>query len=336
MQPLIFAHRGASHLAPENTLAAFSKAKELGADGVEMDVQTTKDGKLVIHHDYMLDLHTKIQANIYDMVEGDLRQLDVGSWMDAAYSGQHIPTLKEALEATSDFDDVMLEMKSAVRHHPDFVKNVVETIKETGMTDKVILIAFQHSLLSEAKQLLPELRVGTLLYGDLTGFFVPPPTIWKDLGLTNGTDDEPEGEQAELIEKLSGEQAAGLALDMAENPDSYGEENSDLVRWVGHKVTMLRASYPNENFFEIIQHIAAQSDPAAFVKGLDFLPEYVSCNYHTAFVRPHVVDELHAIGTQAAFWTVNTKEATTSLMQQNPDAIVTNRPDRIREWLEEL
>ena len=70
MIPQIIAHRGASYLAPENTLAAFRKAMEIGADGVEMDVQKTLDGGLVIHHDYIIDLHTDISGRIYDMTEG--------------------------------------------------------------------------------------------------------------------------------------------------------------------------------------------------------------------------------------------------------------------------
>ena len=60
----IIAHRGASYLAPENTLVAFRKAMEIGADGVEMDVQKTYDNELVIHHDYMVDMHTDIYGQI--------------------------------------------------------------------------------------------------------------------------------------------------------------------------------------------------------------------------------------------------------------------------------
>ena len=78
MTPQIIAHRGASYLAPENTLTAFKKAMEIGADGVEMDVQQTIDAGLVIHHDYMIDLHTDISGKIYDMTMGDLKTLDFG------------------------------------------------------------------------------------------------------------------------------------------------------------------------------------------------------------------------------------------------------------------
>ena len=98
MTPQIIAHRGASYLAPENTLTAFKKAMELGADGVEMDVQQTIDAGLVIHHDYMIDLHTDISGKIYDMTMGDLKELDFGSWKDAIYQDEKIATLQEAME----------------------------------------------------------------------------------------------------------------------------------------------------------------------------------------------------------------------------------------------
>ena len=91
--PQIIAHRGASYLAPENTLVAFRKAMEIGADGVEMDVQKTYDNELVIHHDYMVDMHTDISGQIYDLTMGELKALDFGSWKDAIYANERIATL---------------------------------------------------------------------------------------------------------------------------------------------------------------------------------------------------------------------------------------------------
>ena len=85
--PQIIAHRGASYLAPENTLVAFRKAMEIGADGVEMDVQKTYDNELVIHHDYMVDMHTDISGQIYDLTMGELKALDFGCWMRSAPPG---------------------------------------------------------------------------------------------------------------------------------------------------------------------------------------------------------------------------------------------------------
>ena len=137
MIPQIIAHRGASYLAPENTLAAFRKAMEIGADGVEMDVQKTLDGGLVIHHDYIIDLHTDISGRIYDMTEGELKDLDFGSWKDVAYKDEKIAPLAEALALCRSMEGcaVQLEMKSTMDNDPDFVPRVLEVLQQTEMVE---------------------------------------------------------------------------------------------------------------------------------------------------------------------------------------------------------
>ena len=154
MIPQIIAHRGASYLAPENTLAAFRKAMEIGADGVEMDVQKTLDGGLVIHHDYIIDLHTDISGRIYDMTEGELKDLDFGSWKDVAYKDEKIATLTEALALCRSMEGctVQLELKSTMDNDPDFVPRVLEVLRQTEMVEQVILVSFNHALLRQAKQ----------------------------------------------------------------------------------------------------------------------------------------------------------------------------------------
>lgn len=183
MTPQIIAHRGASYLAPENTLTAFKKAMEIGADGVEMDVQQTIDAGLVIHHDYMIDLHTDISGKIYDMTMGDLKELDFGSWKGAIFQDEKIATLQEAMELCRQMPGctVHLELKSTMNNDPDFVPRVLEVLQQTEMVEQVILVSFNHALLRQAKQLMPELRVGALVYGELESMLLPPPIIWKDL-----------------------------------------------------------------------------------------------------------------------------------------------------------
>ena len=111
MRPIIIAHRGASNLAPENTLAAFRLAKRLGADGIECDVQLTKDHQLVIAHDYFTDDHTGVKGDIYDMTLAELRQLDFGKWKSPEYEGEKIPTLDEVLEVGRDMKMLHIELK---------------------------------------------------------------------------------------------------------------------------------------------------------------------------------------------------------------------------------
>lgn len=167
MMPEIIAHRGASYLAPENTLTAFRKAMEIGADGVEMDVQQTGDKKLVIHHDFLIDWHTDMRGQIYDMTMEELKALDFGSWKDVSYKDERIATLQEALALCREMDGtvVQLELKATIDNDSDFVPRVIEEIRAADITDRLVVISFNHDLLRQAKQLMPELKVGVLVYG---------------------------------------------------------------------------------------------------------------------------------------------------------------------------
>ena len=105
--------------------------------------------------------------------------------------------------------------------------------------------------------------------------------------------------------------------------------------WVNDKVSMLRANFPGESLQAVAKHLADQHNPVAYVKSLDFAPEYVSCEYHTAYSNPGFIAKLQAMGVKVALWTVDTEDAVRSLLPLGPDCLVTNRPDRVREWVEE-
>ena len=145
MRPLIIAHRGASNLAPENTLASFRLAKELGADGFECDVQLTKDHKLVIAHDFFTDAHTGVKGDIYDMTFDELRQLDFGKWKSPEYEGEKIPTIEEVLDIGKDMKMMHIELKPYLDRDADFPERVIDAVVNAHMEDKVILTSFQYS-----------------------------------------------------------------------------------------------------------------------------------------------------------------------------------------------
>jgi len=290
---------------------------------VEMDVQKTLDGGLVIHHDYIIDLHTDISGRIYDMTEGELKDLDFGSWKDIAYKDEKIATLEEALALCKELDvaRVQLEMKAPLLHSDAFVEQVVEQVRAAGLGEKLVLTSFNHDHLKLAKQQMPELQVGALLFGAVETLALPKGT-WETLGLQNGLDeDEDEDDFPQL------------PVPTVENMD---EENCrELTRWVNDKVSMLRANFPGESLQAVAKHLADQHNPVAYVKSLDFAPEYVSCEYHTAYSNPDFIPKLQAMGIKVALWTVDTEKAVRSLLPLGPDCIVTNRPDRVREWAEE-
>ena len=320
MTPQIIAHRGASYLAPENTLSAFRKAMEVGADGVEMDVQQTKDGSLVIHHDFIIDMHTDISGRIYDMTEGELKELDFGRWKDVDFQDERIATLREALTLCKEMEgtSVMLELKGLVRDDPDFVPRVIEEIRAADIADRLTLISFRHDLLSQAKQLMPELKVGVLVYGAVETMALPTGT-WEFLGLQNG------------VEEDDFPQLPPLTVENAED-----ENCSWMFRQAGNQISMLMASFPGNSPAEVAKGLLAQHDPVQYIQTLDFKPDWVSCEYHTAYQQPGMVQRLHDLGVKAAFWTVDTEEVVKDLWPLQPDAIVTNRPDRVREWVSEL
>ena len=112
-------------------------------------------------------------------------------------------------------------------------------------------------------------------------------------------------------------------------------QNNLVYRTLADKIYMLRANFPGETVAQVIGHLQEQADVAAYIKSLDFPVDIVSCEYHTAYANDQLVEQLHALGVKAAFWTVDTQEAVRSLLPLNPDCIVTNRPDRVREWFEE-
>ena len=320
MTPEIIAHRGASYLAPENTLTAFRKAMEIGADGVEMDVQQTHDKKLVIHHDFIIDWHTDIRGQIYDMTEGELKALDFGSWKDVSFKDERIATLHEAMTLCREMEGtiVQLEMKATIDDDPDFVPRVIEEIRAADIADRLVLISFNHNLLRQAKQLMPELKVGALVYGAVETMVLPT-GIWEMLDLQNGLEEEGFPPLPELS---------------VENADD--ENCSWMMRWMGNQVSMLRADFPGESLGRVLQHLLDQRDPVKYIQTLDFKPDWVSCEYHTIYQQPGIVQRLHELGVKAAFWTVDAKEAVRDLWPLQPDAIVTNRPDRVREWIKEL
>ncbi len=150
---LIFAHRGASKLAPENTLRAFQKAIELGADYVEFDVHETKDGEIVIIHDDDVERTAGVKGKIKEMTLKELKELDFGE-------GEKIPTLKELIELAKGKIGLQCEIK--VR---GIAKKIVEHFKEADLIDSTIISSFIHDELLEVKKYAPEIKLAPLVFG---------------------------------------------------------------------------------------------------------------------------------------------------------------------------
>ena len=163
---LIMAHRGASYHAPENTKAAFLKAQELGADGIETDLQLTRDGEVVVHHNYFVDNTSDGKGAVFLKTLSELKKYDFGSYRGQEYSGERILTLGELLPLLRDMKIINLELKSPMDKTMPFAKKVVELVAQSGLEEQVIYSSFDAELLGQLKSLKPDCRVGLLTFGE--------------------------------------------------------------------------------------------------------------------------------------------------------------------------
>ena len=169
---LNIAHRGANRVAPQNTLAAFVKAVELGADGVELDAQLSADGVAVVIHDYELDGTTDGSGPVAAQPLAALKELDAGGWFDPAFAGERIPTLAEVLDRVGQQLLVNIELKVPPGEEDKGLEAaVVSLVERFGLAERVLLSSFNPYALRRARALAPHLPLG-LLYG-------PLPSSWS-------------------------------------------------------------------------------------------------------------------------------------------------------------
>ena len=161
-RPLNIAHRGASAIAPANTLAAFEKAVELGADGIELDAHLSADGVPVVIHDFTVDATTNGSGRVAEMTLAQLRQLDAGFRCDPAYAGEHIPTLEEVLQAFGDRLLLNIELKSTGLRDDGLERAVIALVEQYTLQGRVLLSSFNPFSLRRAKKIAPGISVGLL------------------------------------------------------------------------------------------------------------------------------------------------------------------------------
>ncbi len=165
--PLIFAHRGASQVAPENTLAAFRQAVEIGVDGIELDVQLSADGVPVVIHDATVDRTTDGSGWVRDLARAQLQELDAGGHAGAAFADERIPTLEEVLAEVGDKLLIDIELKYPTLETVSLEAQVIEVIQRLGMQRRGWLSSFKPYALHTARRLAPEMPCG-LIYGPLS------------------------------------------------------------------------------------------------------------------------------------------------------------------------
>ncbi len=180
---LVISHRGANRYAPQNTLPAFKKSVEIGTDGFETDVHITKDGKIVLCHNYTIDETSDGCGEIANKTLENLKTYDFGKYFSNKFKGTEIPTIDEFLSfiETTDIKVLNIEIKSPKESETAIVKETIKAVKEHGLFDKLLISSFDPKLLIEAKQIDPDCKTG-FLYSPTSKTL--PKMFWRQLEYT--------------------------------------------------------------------------------------------------------------------------------------------------------
>ncbi|MFC4076583.1 glycerophosphodiester phosphodiesterase [Salinithrix halophila] len=169
MHPItVYAHRGFSAVAPENTMVAFRKAAEAGAHGLELDVHFTRDDQIVVIHDETVKRTTDGKGKVRELTLEEIRRLDAGSWFDGEFRGEKIPLLSEVLELVADRGlSVNIELKNNKTAYPGLEEAVLEWIGRFGLVDRTVISSFNHYSLRKIRDLRPEVDAAILYMANL-------------------------------------------------------------------------------------------------------------------------------------------------------------------------
>ncbi|MBL9165093.1 MAG: glycerophosphodiester phosphodiesterase [Planctomycetaceae bacterium] len=203
----IVAHRGASHDAPENTVAAMKLAFEQGADGVEADFYLTSDGQIVCCHDKDTQRTAGVKHVIVETPLAELRKLDVGAWKGEKYRGERLPTFAEIAATIPAGKKFIIELKTG----PEIVAPLKKELAKTGLKDEqILIICFNEQTVAECKKTLPNLKCHWLTgykQDEKTGEWTPTledvvATLERSHADGLGTQGEMKQVDAEFIEDL--------------------------------------------------------------------------------------------------------------------------------------
>ncbi|MFE7581144.1 glycerophosphodiester phosphodiesterase [Streptomyces gardneri] len=205
--PEVIAHRGASSLAPENTLISGEVARRAGADWIENDVRPSKDGVPYVLHDAFVDRTTDGTGHVGKLTSAQINALDAGSWFAPAYKGVRIPTLAAQLADLRVRGGRLLLDITGTRGKADIAR-IIRTVREQKMMDRVLVQSFFPESLRQVRALAPEVPMG-LLRDKLDA---DPVAVTKDLGVKSyNVSDKALATRPELVAELH---AAGVKVNV--------------------------------------------------------------------------------------------------------------------------
>ena len=158
----VIAHRGAAGRAPENTIAAVRAAIEDGADWIEIDVQESSDGEVIVVHDSDLMKLAGVDRKIWEMSLEELKRIDIGSWFGKTFSAERIPTLSEVLDEVRGKAHLLIELKY-YGHDQHLEEGVIRAVEDAGMVEEVAFMSLKRAGIEKLQKLRPDWKAGLLL-----------------------------------------------------------------------------------------------------------------------------------------------------------------------------
>lgn len=159
----LIAHRGASGHAPENTMASFKKALEMGAEAIELDVHLSLDGRLVVIHDEDLMRTAGLKLKVGSLTARELASLDVGSWFHERFKGQGVPLLDDVFDLCEGKAEIHVELKKGSKLYPGIERKTLDLIEKRGAWKTALISSFDHEALKTVRSLSARARVGYLM-----------------------------------------------------------------------------------------------------------------------------------------------------------------------------
>lgn len=200
--PLVIAHRGGAKLAPENTLAAIRQAIDLGVDMIEIDVILSKDGEVIVIHDDKIDRTTDGEGVVKEMTLEEIKQYDAGSWFDARFAGEKIPTLDEVFKAIDGQTVLLIEIKDGDEEYPGLERKVVDAIHKYEAKDWVVVQSFNENAVLRVHEMDPKLTTYYLLGRNFVEFYEQLPATKPSSLPYNGIAVHYSGIDAAKVEKI--------------------------------------------------------------------------------------------------------------------------------------
>jgi glycerophosphoryl diester phosphodiesterase len=261
-RPLILGHRGASALAPENTIAAFSRAVKDGADGIEFDVRLSRDGVPVVIHDATLKRTGMIDGVVSDLTASQLQKIDVGSWfankrnqaLRQSYEGERLPSLARVLKFFRNLKGVLyIEMKCDAQEGRRLAAEVARSVRKHQMLDRVVVESFDLSAIGATKQIDADIRTAALFEPKVSR---PISTLRRlkmiDHALAHGADEI--AVHHRLASKAVVEKARTKGLDVV-------VWTVDDLKWIGRAQTLgIKALISNDPGSMVKQRSRLKSD----------------------------------------------------------------------------